>query len=60
MEEGTSMACFKFLKDKTRNKEEKKKIEDNFVTKLGKWKYSLDEHSQKIPNELKKIIKSRW
>lgn len=36
MEEGTSMTCFKSLKYETRNKEEKMKIEDTLVAKLGK------------------------
>ena len=43
IEEGAGMACFKFLKYETRNEEEKRKIEDTLVTKLGKWKYPLDE-----------------
>ena len=37
------MTCFRSLKYETRNDEEKKKIEDTLLIKLGKWKYSLDE-----------------
>lgn len=60
IEEGIGMACFKFLKYETRNDEEKIKIEDVFMTKLGKWKYSSDELAQQIPNELMMAVKTRW
>ena len=53
------MACFKFLKYESRNVDEKRQIEDAIMTKLGKWKYSLDEFTQKIPYELMKAIKPR-
>ena len=54
------MACFRFLKYESRNVDEKRKIEDAIMNKLGRWKYSLDELVQKIPNELMQAIKSRW
>lgn len=60
LEEWTSMACFKFLKYESRNANEKRQIEDTIITKFGKWKYSLDELAQQIPNELMEAIKPRW
>lgn len=60
LEEGTSMACFKFLKYESRNEDEKRQIEDAIMTKFGKWNYSLNELAQKIPNELMQAIKPRW
>ena len=60
MEEGNSMACFKFLKYETRNDEEKRNIEDTLMTKLDKWKYSLDELAQNFFYKLTKEINHRW
>ena len=54
------MACFKSLKYETKSDEEKKQIEDNLLMKLGKWKYSPYELSQKILDELLNAIKPRW
>lgn len=54
------MTCFKFLKYEMRNVDEKRKIEDHVMNKIGKWKYSPNELAQKIPNEIMQVIKPRW
>ena len=54
------MSCFKFLKYESRNVDEKRQIEDAIMTKLGKWKYSPNEFTQKIHDELMQSIKPRW
>lgn len=60
MEKGYGMENYKSLKYETMNAKEKNKIEDMLVKRLGKWKYSLDQLAQKIPNELIQVIKHRW
>ena len=51
---------FKALKYETRAEEEQKKIEDLVISKMGKWKYSLDQLAHQIPNVLIEKIKPRW
>lgn len=41
--EGDGKKNFKSLKYETRNVDEKKYIEDMLMSKLGRWKYSLDQ-----------------
>ena len=53
------MTCFKSLKYETRSHEEKKKIEDALVEKLGKWKYSPNVLTQ-VPNVILKVFKPQW
>ena len=52
LEGGVGMIFFKSLRYETRNEDEKKKIENMMMTKLGKWKYSNDRRVQEIPNKL--------
>ena len=52
MEEGLGMENFKFFKYETRKEDEKIQVEDVVMAKLGKLKYSLDELTQEIPNEI--------
>ena len=54
------MENFKSLRYKTRNVDEKKKVEDMIMSKLGKWKYSSNQILQQIPNDLMQEIKPRW
>ena len=42
-----------------RMRKTKRHIEDSLMTKLGKWKYSPDELTQQILDELMKEIKPR-
>ena len=59
MEEGEGMSCFRSVKYETTSEEDKKKIEDTFMEKFGKWKYSPYELSQ-ISNEFFNADKPRW
>ena len=54
------MGNFKSLRCETKNANEKKKVEDMMMSKLGKWKYSHDHLVQQIPNEFMQAIKPRW
>lgn len=60
MERGARMENFKSLRYETRNANEKKKIEDMMMSKLGKWQYSPDYLALQIPKELMQAIKPRW
>lgn len=35
-------------------------MEDLIISKMGKWKYSLDQLGQQIPNVVMEKIKPRW
>ena len=50
---------FKSLRYETINVEERKKVEDMVISKLGKWKHSPDQLAQQIPNESMERIKPR-
>lgn len=60
LELGPRIKNTKALKYETRTKEDKKKIEDLVISKMGKCKYSLDQLAHQIPNILVKKIKTRW
>ena len=38
----------------------RKQVEDMIMSKLGKWKYLINQLAQQIPNELMQEIKPRW
>ena len=57
MEEGVGAINFKILKYDIRTTEEKKKIEDMVMKKMGKWKYSPDQFTDQVLQSLMKIIK---
>ena len=38
----------------------KGKLRKYVMNKLGRWKHSLDELEQQIPNDLMQAIKPRW
>ena len=60
LELGAGIRKFKVLKYETRTDEEHKQIEDLVISKMGKWKYSLDQLTHQIPNVLMEKIKPRW
>ena len=60
MDIGLGMVNFKIMKYESRTAEEKKQIEDMIMKKMGKWKYSLDQFAQQIPNAMMKKVQPRW
>ena len=52
IETGSGMINFKIFKYELRTTKEKKWIEDMVMKKMGKWKYSLDQFPQQIPEAL--------
>ena len=56
MEEGVGVVNFKTLKYDLRTTEEKKKIKDMVLPKMGKWKYSPEQFTQQVLESLMKII----
>ncbi|GLJ50222.1 hypothetical protein SUGI_1069110 [Cryptomeria japonica] len=60
LEQGSGMSNFKALKYESRSNAEKMQIEELLLNKMGKWKYTLDDISSQIPNELLVRIRPRW
>ena len=60
MTEGVRITNFKSLKYETRTEVEKKQVKELVLTKMGKWKHSLDQIASQISNELLEKIKQRW
>ncbi|GLJ39213.1 hypothetical protein SUGI_0799970 [Cryptomeria japonica] len=60
LEQGSSMSNFKALKYESRSDAEKMQIEELLLNKMGKWKYTPDDISSQIPNELLVRIRPRW
>ncbi|GLJ18491.1 hypothetical protein SUGI_0328210 [Cryptomeria japonica] len=60
LEQGSSMSNFKALKYESRSDAEKMQIEELLLNKMGKWKYTPDDISSQIPNELLVRIRPKW
>ncbi|GLJ04869.1 hypothetical protein SUGI_0005160 [Cryptomeria japonica] len=60
LEQGSGMSNFKALKYESRLDAEKMQIEELLLNKMGKWKYTPDDISSQIPNELLVRIRPRW
>ncbi|GLJ34110.1 hypothetical protein SUGI_0685660 [Cryptomeria japonica] len=60
LEQGSGMANFKALRYENRSDAEKMQIEELLLNKMGKWKYTPDDISSQIPNELLVKIRPRW
>ncbi|GLJ52043.1 hypothetical protein SUGI_1106800 [Cryptomeria japonica] len=60
LEQGSGMANFKALRHENRSDAEKMQIEELLLNKMGKWKYTPDDISSQIPNELLVRIRPRW
>ncbi|GLJ20075.1 hypothetical protein SUGI_0364220 [Cryptomeria japonica] len=60
LEQGSGMSNFKALKYESRSDAEKIQIEEFLLNKMGKWKYTPDDISSQIPNELLVRIRPRW
>ncbi|GLJ11501.1 hypothetical protein SUGI_0168960 [Cryptomeria japonica] len=60
LEQGSGMANFKALRYENRSDAEKMQIEELLLNKMGKWKYTPDDISSQIPNELLVRIRPRW
>ncbi|GLJ43221.1 hypothetical protein SUGI_0897380 [Cryptomeria japonica] len=60
LEQGSGMSNFKALKYERRSDAEKMQIEELLLNKMGKWKYTPDDISSQIPNELLVRIRPRW
>ncbi|GLJ47518.1 hypothetical protein SUGI_1003390 [Cryptomeria japonica] len=60
LEQGSGMANFKALRYENKSDAEKMQIEELLLNKMGKWKYTLDDISSQIPNELLVRIRPRW
>ena len=60
LEEGAGLANIKALKYETRIDAEKRQIEDLVLSKMGKWKYSLEQIAPQIPKALQDKIEPRW
>ncbi|GLJ13237.1 hypothetical protein SUGI_0208460 [Cryptomeria japonica] len=60
LEQGSGMSNFKALKYESRSDAEKMQIEELLLKKMGKWKYTPDDISSQIPNELLVRIRPRW
>ncbi|GLJ09560.1 hypothetical protein SUGI_0111850 [Cryptomeria japonica] len=54
------MSNFKALRYENRLDAEKMQIEELLLNKMGKWKYTPDDISPQIPNELLDRIRPRW
>ncbi|GLJ10092.1 hypothetical protein SUGI_0121920 [Cryptomeria japonica] len=52
LEQGSGMSNFKALKYESRSDAEKMQIEELLLNKMGKWKYTPDDISSQIPNDL--------
>ncbi|GLJ21268.1 hypothetical protein SUGI_0390550 [Cryptomeria japonica] len=60
LEQGSGMSNFKALKYESRSDAKKMQIEELLLNKMGKWKYTPDDISSQIPNELLVRIRPRW
>ncbi|GLJ46017.1 hypothetical protein SUGI_0969160 [Cryptomeria japonica] len=60
LEQGSGMSNFKALKYESRSDAEKMQIKELLLNKMGKWKYTPDDISSQIPNELLVRIRPRW
>ncbi|GLJ43462.1 hypothetical protein SUGI_0903650 [Cryptomeria japonica] len=60
LEQGSGMSNFKALKYESRSDAEKMQIEELLLNTMGKWKYTPDDISSQIPNELLVRIRPRW
>ncbi|GLJ12451.1 hypothetical protein SUGI_0191030 [Cryptomeria japonica] len=60
LEQGSGMSNFKALRYENRSDAEKMQIEELLLNKMGKWKYTPDDISSQIPNELLVRIRPRW
>ncbi|GLJ27407.1 hypothetical protein SUGI_0538050 [Cryptomeria japonica] len=60
LEQGSGMSNFKALKYESRSDAEKMQIDELLLNKIGKWKYTPDDISSQIPNELLVRIRPRW
>ncbi|GLJ28626.1 hypothetical protein SUGI_0564130 [Cryptomeria japonica] len=60
LEQGSGMSNLKALKYESRSDAEKMQIEELLLNKMGKWKYTPDDISSQIPNELLVRIRPRW
>ncbi|GLJ43345.1 hypothetical protein SUGI_0900360 [Cryptomeria japonica] len=60
LEQGSGMSNFKALRYENRSDAEKMQIEELLLNKMGKWKYTPDDISPQIPNELLVRIRPRW
>ncbi|GLJ27649.1 hypothetical protein SUGI_0542560 [Cryptomeria japonica] len=60
LEQGSGMANFKALRYENRSDAEKMQIKELLLNKMGKWKYTPDDISSQIPNELLVKIRPRW
>ncbi|GLJ25534.1 hypothetical protein SUGI_0489000 [Cryptomeria japonica] len=60
LEQGSGMSNFKALKYESRSDAEKMQIEELLLNKMGKWKYTPDDITSQIPNELLVKIRPRW
>ncbi|GLJ44489.1 hypothetical protein SUGI_0933660 [Cryptomeria japonica] len=60
LEQGSGMSNFKALKYESRSDAEKMQIEELLLNKMGKWKYTPNDISSQIPNELLVRIRPRW
>ncbi|GLJ24337.1 hypothetical protein SUGI_0464530 [Cryptomeria japonica] len=60
LEQGSGMSNFKALKYESRSDVEKMQIEELLLNKMGKWKYTPDDISSQIPNDLLVRIRPRW
>ncbi|GLJ11339.1 hypothetical protein SUGI_0152850 [Cryptomeria japonica] len=60
LEQGSGMANFKALRYENRSDAEKMQIEELLLNKMRKWKYTPDDISSQIPNELLVRIRPRW
>ncbi|GLJ48668.1 hypothetical protein SUGI_1026660 [Cryptomeria japonica] len=60
LEQGSGMSNFKALRYENRSDVEKMQIEELLLNKMGKWKYTPDDISSQIPNELLVRIRPRW
>ena len=59
MDSGARIKNFKSLKYETRTTEEQNQIEDMIMSKMGKWKYSIDHLVQHIPSYIMEKINPR-
>ncbi|GLJ18473.1 hypothetical protein SUGI_0327590 [Cryptomeria japonica] len=60
LEQGSGMSNFKALKYESRSDAKKMQIEELLLNKMGKWKYTPNDISSQIPNELLVRIRPRW
>ena len=60
LEEGASFTNFRALKFETRTEQEKMRIEELVLNKMGRWKYSPDQVASEVPKELLERLQIRW